>query len=199
MEIAEHIAAIAGEGKQLADAADAAGPAARGIRLGRDAAGRSSAMAITSKQVGRELVSLLPQLSVRGGLAALDFYRAAFGAEVVHQVGGTADNLSVVAELSVEGAPFWVADESPEHGNFSPESVGGSTTRMLLIVDDPQSVIDRAVAAGATQVYPAAKEHGWLLGRVQDPFGHHWEIGKPLIPWPPGQHGHGPLPAGPAR
>ncbi len=156
-------------------------------------------MAITGMRVGRELVSVLPQLSVRGGLAALDFYRAAFGAEVVYQVGGTAGNLSVVAELSIHGAPFWVADESPEHGNFSPESVGGSTTRMLLIVDDPQPVIDRAVAAGATQVYPAAKEHGWLLGRVQDPFGHHWEIGKPLVPWPPGRHGHGTGPAGPAR
>jgi PhnB protein len=85
-------------------------------------------MAVTSKRSGRQLVSVLPQLSVRGGLAALDFYRAAFGAEVVYQVGGTAGNPSVVAQLSIEGASFWVADESPEHGNFSPESVGGSTT-----------------------------------------------------------------------
>jgi PhnB protein len=150
-------------------------------------------MAVTSKRAGRHLVSVLPQLSVRGGLAALDFYRAAFGAEVVYQVGGTADNPGVVAELSIEGASFWVADESPEHGNFSPESVGGSTTRMLLIVDDPRAAIDRAVTAGAARIYPAAKEHGWLLGRVEDPFGHHWEIGKPLIPWPPADAygGHG--------
>lgn len=143
-------------------------------------------MAVTGKQAGRQLISLLPQLSVRGGLAAMDFYRAAFGAEVIYQVGGTADNHAVVAELSVDGAHFWVADESPEHANFSPESLGGSTTRMLLIVDDPDAVIGRAVAAGATLVYPAAREHGWLLGRVHDPFGHHWEIGKPLGPWPPG-------------
>jgi len=150
-------------------------------------------MAVTSKQAGRHLVSVVPQLSVRGGLAALDFYRAAFGAEVVYQDGGTTDNPSVVAELSIEGASFWVADESPEHGNFSPESVGGSTTRMLLIVDDPPAVIDRAVMAGAARIYPAAKEHGWLLGRVEDPFGHHWEIGKPLIAWPPPDGGgHGP-------
>jgi len=151
-------------------------------------------MAVTSKRAPRQLVSVLPQLSVRGGTAALDFYRSAFGAEVVYQVGGTAENPSVVAELSIEGASFWVADESPEHGNFSPESVGGSTTRMLLIVDDPRAAIDRAVTAGATRIYPAAKEHGWLLGRVEDPFGHHWEIGKPLIPWPPADAGggHGP-------
>jgi PhnB protein len=146
-------------------------------------------MAVTGRRFGRQLVSLLPQLSVRGGVAALEFYRAAFGAEVVYQVGGTPENQSVVAQLSIEGAAFWVADESPENGNFSPESVGGSTTRMLLIVDDPQAAIDRAVAAGATQVYPAVRAHGWLLGRVHDPFGHHWEIGKPLVPWPPDQGG----------
>jgi PhnB protein len=149
-------------------------------------------MAVTGKRFGRHLVSLLPQLSVRDGLAALEFYRAAFGAEVVYQVGGTPENQSVVAQLSIEGAAFWVADESPAHGNYSPESVGGSTARMLLIVDDPQAVIDRAVAAGATRVYPAAREHGWLLGRVHDPFGHHWEIGKPLIPWPPDHGKHAP-------
>ncbi len=154
-------------------------------------------MPVTGKRAGRQLVSILPQLSVRGGLAALDFYRAAFGAEVVYQVGGTAENPSVVAELSVDGAGFWVADESPEHANFSPESVGGSTTRMLLIVDDPPAAIERAVLAGATLVYPATQEHGWLLGRVHDPFGHHWEIGKPLVAWPPGRAAHAPgFPAG---
>jgi PhnB protein len=142
-------------------------------------------MPVTGNKSANQLVSLLPQLSVRGGLAALDFYHSAFGADVVYQVGGTADNPSVVAEMSIDGAGFWVADESPEHDNFSPESVGGSTTRMLLIVDDPLAAIERAVRAGATLVYPAEKEHGWLLGRVRDPFGHHWEIGKPLVAWPP--------------
>jgi PhnB protein len=147
-------------------------------------------MPVTGKRPGNQLVSLLPQLAVRGGLAALDFYRAAFGAEVVYQVGGTSDNPSVVAEMSIVGAGFWVADESPEHGNFSPESVGGATTKMLLIVDDPHATIEHAVGAGATLVYPAEKEHGWLLGRVRDPFGHHWEIGKPLVAWPPERGAH---------
>jgi PhnB protein len=147
-------------------------------------------MAVTRNMAGHQLVSLLPQLSVRGGAAALDFYRAAFGADVIYQVGGTADNQAVVAEMSIEGANFWVADESPGHANFSPESLGGATARMLLIVEDPAAVIDRAVAAGATLVYPAAREHGWLLGRVHDPFGHHWEIGKPLGSWPPSGIGH---------
>ena len=130
-------------------------------------------------------VSIVPQLSVRRGRAAIEFYQAAFGAVEVYRVGGTDDNPDVVAQLSVGDASFWVSDESPPNANFSPESVGGGTVRMLLIVDDPDSALERAKAAGATEVYPVAEEHGWRLGRIADPFGHHWEIGKPLILWPP--------------
>jgi PhnB protein len=129
--------------------------------------------------------SILPQLSVRGGRAAIEFYQAAFGAIQEYRVGGTDDHEAVVAQLSVGGAAFWVADESPAHANHSPQSLGGSTTRMLLIVGDPHALLARAVAAGATEVRPVSEEHGWLLGRVADPFGHHWEIGRPLIEWPP--------------
>ena len=134
---------------------------------------------------GRRSTSVVPQLSVRNGRAAIDFYKSAFGAVEDHRVGGNDQNESVVAQLSVDGAPFWVADESPSNANFSPESVGGSTTRMLLLVDDPVAMIRRAVEAGATEIYPAVEEHDWLLGRVVDPFGHHWEIGRPLGEWPP--------------
>jgi PhnB protein len=129
--------------------------------------------------------SIQPELAVRRGREAVEFYKAAFGAMELHRVGGTEDNESVVAQLSVGNAAFWVADESPEHENFSPEALGGGTVKVLLIVDDPQAVIDRSVALGARQVYPAQTEHGWLLGRIEDPYGHHWEIGKPLVTWPP--------------
>jgi PhnB protein len=87
---------------------------------------------------------------------------------------------SVVAKLSVEGAEFWLGEESPEHKNFSPESLGGGTVRMILTVADPDAVFARTVAAGATEVFPVGEEYGWRLGRVVDPFGHHWEIGRPL-------------------
>jgi PhnB protein len=128
---------------------------------------------------------------VRRGRAAIEFYKSAFGAVEVYRVGGTEEHESVVAQLAVGEAGFWVSDESPEHANFSPESLGGATTKLLLIVDDPQAAIDRAVGAGAREVYPASEEHGWLLGRIEDPFGHHWEIGKPLIDWPPASGGPG--------
>jgi PhnB protein len=122
---------------------------------------------------------------VRRGRAAVEFYKAAFGAREVYRVGGTDGHEAVVSQLSVGDTTFWVADESPEHENFSPESLGGGTVRMLLTVADPDAAVERAVAAGATVVAPVAETHEWRLGRIVDPFGHHWEIGKPLVPWPP--------------
>jgi PhnB protein len=118
-------------------------------------------------------------LSVRNGARAIEFYQTAFGAEILFRVDG--DGGAVVAEMSVGGAMFWVADESPEHQNFSPESLGGSTARMVMIVDDPDAAFQRAVTAGATVVWPVEDQsYGWRVGRIADPFGHHWEIGRPL-------------------
>jgi PhnB protein len=136
--------------------------------------------------------AILAQLSVRRGRAAIEFYTAAFGAVEIYRVGGTDQHPPVVAQLAVANASFWVADESPPHGNFSPETVGGGTVRLLLIVDDPDATMARAVAAGATEIYPVSEEHGWRLGRLADPFGHHWEVGKPLGSWPPACEHHAP-------
>ncbi len=86
----------------------------------------------------------------------------------------------VVARLSVDGAEFWVSGEAPEPGSTSPEPVGGGSVRMILTVADPDAVFARALAAGASEVFPVGEEHGWRLGRVVDPFGLHWEIGHQL-------------------
>jgi PhnB protein len=136
------------------------------------------------------VTEVVAQLSVRRGREAIEFYKEALGAVEDYRVGGTDEHEPVVAQLSVGGASFWVADESPEHENYSPESLGGGSVRMLLVVDDPDAAVARAVAAGATEVYPVGEEHGWRLGRIADPFGHHWEVGRPLIEWPP-SHGGG--------
>lgn len=85
-----------------------------------------------------------------------------------------------MARLSVDGAEFWLSDESPEHGNFSPESLRGGSVRIILQVADPDAVFRCAVAAGASQIFPVGEEHGWRVGRVVDPFGHHWEICRQL-------------------
>jgi len=122
--------------------------------------------------------SIAPMLSVRRGAQALVFYKDAFGASELFRID--APTGEVVARLSVNGAEFWVADESPEHLNFSPETLGGGTARMVMIVDDPDAAFEKAVAAGAKVITPMDNNYGWRLGRVADPFGHHWEIGKPL-------------------
>jgi PhnB protein len=121
--------------------------------------------------------TIAPWLSVRNGARAVEFYKSAFGAVEVFRMDGED---SVVARLSVEGAEFWVGEESPEHANFSPETLGGGSVRIILTVADPDAVFARAVAAGASQVHPVSEDYGWRLGRVVDPFGHHWEIGRPL-------------------
>ena len=109
----------------------------------------------------------------------MDFYRRAFGAAEVFRVED--ERGEMVAKLSVDGAEFWVADESAEHLNFSPESLGSGSVRMVLVVEDPDAVFARAVAAGATVGWPVDdKSYGWRVGRIVDPFGHPWEIGKPL-------------------
>jgi PhnB protein len=122
--------------------------------------------------------SISPMLSVRRGAEAVEFYKSAFGADVLYWVD--APDGAVVARLSAGGAEFWVADESPDHKNFSPESLGGGTVRMVMTTEEPDQAFAKAVAAGATVVWPVGNQHGWRIGRVVDPFGHHWEIGKPL-------------------
>jgi len=133
--------------------------------------------------------SISAELSVRNGRAAIEFYIAAFGARQVYRVGGTGDSPEVVAELAIGDSSFWVSDEAPANGNFSPETLGGGTVRLLLRVEDPHIVFAQALALGARELAPVAKAHGWLLGRLADPFGHHWEIGKPLIDWRPASGG----------
>ena len=128
---------------------------------------------------GNHRTTIAPMLSVRNGARAVEFYRAAFGAVELFKI--ESPDGAVVAQLSVGDADFWVADESPEHQNFSPETLGGATTRMVLVVDDPDALFTRAQAAGGIAVWPVAdQDYGWRVGRLKDPFGHHWEIGKPL-------------------
>jgi PhnB protein len=129
------------------------------------------------------VTGIQPELWVEGASAAVEFYKGALGAEVLHRVGQGDD---IVVQLAVGDAVFWLTAASPEMGRFSPESIGGATGRVLLIVDDPGAMLERAVGAGARQIAAVSEEHGWRLGRIVDPFGHEWEIGRPLGDWPPG-------------
>jgi PhnB protein len=126
-------------------------------------------------------------LAVGDGNAAIEFYKAAFGATVLWHLDGDGH---VVAGLSIDGAQFFLAHESPPHGTRGPASVGFTTVRIELFVDDPITVHRQALAAGAIERSPV-KEHKhamtgphpikrMLQGALVDPFGHMWLVGKIL-------------------
>lgn len=127
-----------------------------------------------ARQTSTINTTIAPWLNVRESARAVDFYKAAFGATELFRLEGD----GVVARLSVEGAEFWLSEESPENFNFSPQTLRGSSVRIILTVADPDAFFARAVAAGASQVFAVVEEHGWRVGRVVDPFGHHWEIAR---------------------
>jgi PhnB protein len=121
--------------------------------------------------------SSAPWLFVRDSFKAVKFYKDAFGAAETYRHEGRG---GVVARLSIGDSEFWVSDESPEHGNFSPQTLKGTSFRVLITDPDPDASFARACAAGAEVVHAVVEGHGWRVGRVVDPFGHHWEIGRQI-------------------
>jgi len=121
---------------------------------------------------------IAPWLSVADATKAVEYYKAAFGALELERLEDEAGSV-VVAQLSIVGADFWVQQD----GETDPHALGDrSPVRMILTVEDPDAVFAQAVGAGAREVAPITEGHGWRIGRVADPSGHHWEIGKPLTP-----------------
>jgi PhnB protein len=117
-----------------------------------------------------------PWLSVADATRAVTYYQAAFGATELERVESEPGCVEV-AHLAIAGASFWVARDAAS----SPEKLGGrSPVRMLLVVDDPDAMFARALAEGATQVAAMHDAHGWHVGRLVDPSGHAWEIGREL-------------------
>jgi PhnB protein len=128
------------------------------------------------------VTSIQPELWVDRGGAAVAFYQAAFGATELYRVG---DGEDIVAQLAIGDAAFWVSTAGSAGDRLNPKAIGGATSRTLLVVDDPDEIFDRAVAAGAISTAQPVDEHGWRLARITDPFGQQWEIGRPLDTWPP--------------
>jgi PhnB protein len=120
--------------------------------------------------------SIAPWLTVRSSKRAIEFYKRAFNAVEVYRMKGEGEDL--VARLSVGDSEFWVSNEFSE--NNRPENLGGSNVRMILTVPDADALFAQALKAGASQIFPVGEEHGWRLGRLRDPFGLHWEIGRPI-------------------
>ena len=122
-------------------------------------------------------VRISPWLAVGNARRAVDFYKAAFGAVELYRLDGDDGRLGA-AQLSIGGAEFWVQDD----GDASPGAGAAGSVRMILSVEDPDTVFDQAIAAGATVVAPVSEDHGWRTGRITDPFGHDWETSRQLAP-----------------
>lgn len=115
-------------------------------------------------------------LTVRDAAGAIDFYARAFGATEESRV--TTPSGQIIAKLTIDKLAFFVVDENPQGFNFSPQALGGTSVRLSLIVDDADSWADRAIAAGASELFPVADQpYGMRQGRVVDPYGHHWLLG----------------------
>ncbi len=119
--------------------------------------------------------SIAPWLSVNRAAEALSYYQAAFGATERYRLEDDEGSV-VVAQLAIGDADFWLQEDA----DFSQEPQDHRSIRMILTVADPDAVFEQAITAGATEVFAVSEGQGWRIGRVADPFGHHWEIGRPL-------------------
>ncbi|MCI4663239.1 MAG: VOC family protein [Neomegalonema sp.] len=120
---------------------------------------------------------LTAYLSVRDAAAAILFYEQAFGAKLIPPTLRTPDGTIMHAEMDFGGARLMFSEEAPEMGGPSPQSLGGTTLRLNLMVDNADEAVAKAVAAGAVTVTAVADQFfGHRSGRVRDPFGHLWII-----------------------
>jgi PhnB protein len=130
----------------------------------------------TVKPIPEGYHTATPYLIVQGGAKAIEFYKNAFGATEILRMAQP-DGKIGHAEIKIGDSTIMLADESPERGSRSPQSLGGTPVSILLYVEKVDAVTQQAVAAGAKVVRPVANQfYGDRTGTVQDPFGHQWHI-----------------------
>lgn len=132
-------------------------------------------MSKNSSKSEQHETNIAPWLSVSNAAEAINYYREAFGVEELYRLNDD-DGKPVVAQLSIGGADFWIQEDA----DSSLDNANNRSVRMIVTVNDPDSMFAQALAAGAVEVSPVSENYGWRVGRLVDPFGHHWEIGKPL-------------------
>jgi PhnB protein len=120
--------------------------------------------------------SVTPYLIVNDASKALDYYKMAFGANELMRFDGPGGKI-VHAEFQIGNSRLMIADEMPEMGHRSPQSIGGSGTGLMLYVDDVDSTFERAITGGATVMKKVENQfYGDRSGSLTDPFGHIWTI-----------------------
>lgn len=135
-------------------------------------------MAGKVKAVPEGMHTITPHLVVNGGAKAVEFYKNAFGAQVLG-VHDTPDGKVMHAEIKIGDSKLFLADEFPGMGCPSPRTLGGSGVVLNIYVEDVDRLFNQAVAAGATVTMPLSNQFwGDRYGQVKDPFGHHWALGQ---------------------
>ncbi len=120
--------------------------------------------------------SVTPYLIVKAGMAAIEFYKKAFGAKELFRIPGP-DGKVGHAEIGIGDSVVMLADEHPEMGAKSPQTIGGTPVSILLYVEDVDAVVRQAVTAGAKIQRPVEdKFYGDRMGTLDDPFGHIWHV-----------------------
>ena len=140
---------------------------------------------MATKPIPEGYRTVTPYLIVKGGAAAIEFYKRAFGAtELVRMIdprGGLAHG-----EIKIGDSVIMLADEHPDMGYRGPQSIGGTAVSILLYVEDVDKLFDRAVKAGAKSQRPVANQfYGDRAGTLEDPFGHVWTIATHVEDVPP--------------
>ena len=121
--------------------------------------------------------SITPYLVIKGASAAIDFYKKAFSAEEIFRMEDPATKKVGHAELKIGDSHIMLADEYPDMGYRSPQSLGGSGVSLLLYVRDCDAVVKKAIDAGAKLERPIQDQfYGDRSGTLQDPFGHVWTV-----------------------
>jgi uncharacterized glyoxalase superfamily protein PhnB len=131
---------------------------------------------MTVKAIPEGYHTLTPYMTVRDAAGAIAFYKQAFGA-VERGVMKGPDGKIMHAELRIGDSIVMLADEFPDFGSLSPQSIGGTGMGLHIYVEDVDSAFDRAVGAGATIEMPVSDMFwGDRYGKLLDPFGHKWSI-----------------------
>ncbi len=128
-------------------------------------------------KIPRDYHSITPYITVKGGDAAIEFYKKSFNAEERHRMYGPDNKTIMHADLKIGDSAFMLTEESKEMKALSPESIGGSPVSMYVYVTDVDTIFNQATSEGATVLKPVRDQfYGDRSGYLRDPFGHLWSI-----------------------
>ncbi|MES1241843.1 MAG: VOC family protein [Acidobacteriota bacterium] len=131
---------------------------------------------MSSKPIPDGYHSVTPYLVVKGAARALDFYKQAFGATELLRMDGPDGSIGH-AEIKIGDSPVMLADEHPQMGFRSPQTLGGAGVSLMIYVENVDEVFPRAIAAGGKELRAVQNQfYGDRSGTLEDPFGHVWTI-----------------------